>query len=84
MEPSSSSLKNWTQAIYALHAFSRLTGIFGAATVVVPSSLAGRRSSPSLPYVGPDCALSFVGALLLNRLYTSRRTDMQTRSLIPC
>ena len=25
---------NWTQAIYALHAFSLLTGILGAATVV--------------------------------------------------
>ena len=30
----SSSLKTWTQAIYALHAFSLLTGILGAATVV--------------------------------------------------
>ena len=29
-----SSLYNWTQAIYALHAFSLLTGILGAATVV--------------------------------------------------
>jgi uncharacterized membrane protein len=29
-----SSLRNWTQAIYALHAFSLLTGILGAATVV--------------------------------------------------
>ncbi len=28
------SLYNWTQAIYALHAFSLLTGIFGAATVI--------------------------------------------------
>jgi uncharacterized membrane protein len=28
------SLKTWTQAIYALHAFSLLTGILGAATVV--------------------------------------------------
>src|ERR1044071_5701437 len=27
-------LFNWTQAIYALHAFSLLTGILGAATVV--------------------------------------------------
>ena len=27
------SLFNWTQAIYALHAFSLLMGIFGAATV---------------------------------------------------
>jgi uncharacterized membrane protein len=27
-------LYNWTQAIYALHAFSLLTGILGAATVV--------------------------------------------------
>jgi uncharacterized membrane protein len=29
-----SPLYNWTQAIYALHAFSLLTGILGAATVV--------------------------------------------------
>ena len=29
-----SNLKGWTQAIYALHAFSLLTGILGAATVV--------------------------------------------------
>jgi uncharacterized membrane protein len=29
-----SSLYNWTQVIYALHAFSLLTGIIGAATVV--------------------------------------------------
>jgi len=28
------SLKNWTQLIYALHAFSLLTGILGAATVI--------------------------------------------------
>ena len=28
------SLKTWTQAIYALHALSLLTGILGAATVV--------------------------------------------------
>ena len=28
------SLFNWTQGIYALHAFSLLTGIVGAATVV--------------------------------------------------
>ena len=27
-------LYNWTQAIYALHAFSLLTGIIGAATIV--------------------------------------------------
>ena len=32
-EPSG-TLFNWTQAIYALHAFSLLTGIIGAATVV--------------------------------------------------
>ena len=32
-EPSS-TLKTWTNAIYALHAFSLLTGILGAATVV--------------------------------------------------
>jgi uncharacterized membrane protein len=31
---SSSSLVTWTQAIYLLHAFSLLTGILGAATVV--------------------------------------------------
>ncbi len=30
----SGALFNWTQAIYALHAFSLLTGILGAATVV--------------------------------------------------
>jgi uncharacterized membrane protein len=30
----SSPLYNWTQGIYALHAFSLLTGILGAATVV--------------------------------------------------
>jgi len=30
----SGSLYSWTQAIYALHAFSLLTGILGAATVV--------------------------------------------------
>ncbi|HXD18599.1 MAG TPA: hypothetical protein VE967_16710 [Gemmatimonadaceae bacterium] len=30
----SGSLFNWTQGIYALHAFSLLTGIVGAATVV--------------------------------------------------
>jgi uncharacterized membrane protein len=30
----SGSLFNWTQFIYALHAFSLLTGIIGAATVV--------------------------------------------------
>jgi uncharacterized membrane protein len=34
IERSSSSLVGWTQAIYALHAFSLLTGILGAATVV--------------------------------------------------
>ena len=33
-ERSLSSLVGWTQAIYALHAFSLLTGILGAATVV--------------------------------------------------
>ncbi len=30
----SGPLFNWTQAIYALHAFSLLTGLLGAATVV--------------------------------------------------
>ncbi len=34
IERSSNSLVGWTQAIYALHAFSLLTGILGAATVV--------------------------------------------------
>jgi uncharacterized membrane protein len=32
--PTSGPLYNWTQGIYALHAFSLLTGILGAATVV--------------------------------------------------
>jgi uncharacterized membrane protein len=30
----SSSLRTWTEAIYALHAFSLLSGLVGAATVV--------------------------------------------------
>ncbi len=34
MDRSLQSVANWTQAIYALHAFSLLTGILGAATVV--------------------------------------------------
>lgn len=34
IEASSHSLVGWTHAIYALHAFSLLTGIIGAATVV--------------------------------------------------
>ena len=34
MEQPSGSLVTWTKAIYALHAFSLLTGILGAATVV--------------------------------------------------
>lgn len=34
MEQSQSSLVGWTQVIYALHAFSLLTGILGAATIV--------------------------------------------------
>ena len=34
MDRSSHALTNWTQAIYALHAFSLLTGILGTATVV--------------------------------------------------
>jgi uncharacterized membrane protein len=34
MEGPPRSLVNWTHAIYALHAFSLLTGILGAATVV--------------------------------------------------
>ena len=28
------SLKSWTQMIYALHAFSLLTGVLGAATII--------------------------------------------------
>jgi uncharacterized membrane protein len=32
--PTSGSLFNWTQAIYALHAFSLLVGIVGTATIV--------------------------------------------------
>jgi uncharacterized membrane protein len=32
--PDDRSLVNWTHLIYGLHAFSLLTGIFGAATVV--------------------------------------------------
>src|SRR4029434_962105 len=34
MNPTSGSLFTWTRMIYALHAFSLLTGILGAATVV--------------------------------------------------
>ena len=34
MEQPSPSLVRWTQVIYGLHAFSLLTGIIGAATVV--------------------------------------------------
>src|SRR3954462_4823451 len=34
MEQPSSSLMRWTQVIYGLHAFSLLTGILGAATVI--------------------------------------------------
>jgi uncharacterized membrane protein len=34
MDRSSNELVTWTQAIYALHAFSLLTGILGTATVV--------------------------------------------------
>jgi uncharacterized membrane protein len=34
MQRPSGPLVNWTQAIYALHAFSLLTGILGAATIV--------------------------------------------------
>jgi uncharacterized membrane protein len=34
MEQPSSSIKSWTQALYALHAFSLLIGILGAASVV--------------------------------------------------
>ena len=34
VNPASGPLFNWTQGIYALHAFSLLTGILGTATVV--------------------------------------------------
>ena len=34
MAQPSATLKTWTQAIYALHAFSLLTGILGAATII--------------------------------------------------
>jgi len=34
LDRSSSPLVGWTHAIYALHAFSLLTGILGAATIV--------------------------------------------------
>jgi uncharacterized membrane protein len=34
MNPTSGTPFNWTQGIYALHAFGLLTGILGAATVV--------------------------------------------------
>ena len=34
MERDTSSVETWTKVIYALHAFSLLTGIIGAATVV--------------------------------------------------
>jgi uncharacterized membrane protein len=34
LQPTDDSLRRWTQAIYALHAFSLLTGIIGAATVI--------------------------------------------------
>ena len=33
-EPQTASLKSWTQVIYGLHAFSLLTGILGAASVI--------------------------------------------------
>jgi len=42
-----SSLVSWTQLIYGLHAFSLLTGIIGAATVVGAFLTGCRRSSPS-------------------------------------
>ena len=32
--PTSGPLYNWTQGIYAMHAISLLTGIFGAATII--------------------------------------------------
>ena len=34
VDPRLQSLRTWTHAIYALHAFSLLTGILGAATVI--------------------------------------------------
>jgi uncharacterized membrane protein len=34
MAKAEESVYNWTQLIYGLHAFSLLTGIFGAATIV--------------------------------------------------
>jgi uncharacterized membrane protein len=34
VEPTSGSIVSWTTAIYALHAFSLLSGVLGAATVV--------------------------------------------------
>ena len=34
LDRSTSTLETWTKVIYALHAFSLLTGILGAATVV--------------------------------------------------
>src|SRR4026207_265847 len=34
LDAASGALFNWTQAIYALHAFSLITGIVGAATVI--------------------------------------------------
>ena len=34
MEPRLDSLRTWTHVIYALHAFSLLSGILGAATVI--------------------------------------------------
>ena len=34
MEPRLESLRTWTHVIYALHAFSLLSGILGAATVI--------------------------------------------------
>jgi uncharacterized membrane protein len=33
-QPAAGSLFNWTQLIYALHAFSLITGILGAATII--------------------------------------------------
>jgi hypothetical protein len=59
----SGSLFNWTQGIYAMHAFSLLTGIIGAATVVGafltgwPSIIAGRSES-ELVFLKPEYAVS--------------------------
>jgi hypothetical protein len=40
-------LVSWTQFIYALHAFSLLTGILGAATIIQRPDCDARRSPSS-------------------------------------